>query len=219
MCAFMVVKNVTDELINYSRSLVKDPSSRQSNCTTDGFTASVGQSSKVLTNNAICINSITVDSTALVWGADFTYSFTGNKTITFVNALSGGETVTVDYDYSYYWGYWGYPNVSTSPGNYPIFGITWLDSPNDIGDAHGDSMVGDRIFRVWVYDENSDTIKSKLQEFRNDFHGKTDWYLDGVSYKRVFPIGMFKEPEPDSRRKSGRYLGSYQDFHFVSDES
>lgn len=212
--------NVEDEIINHARSLVKDPSSRHTNYTNDGFTASASQTTKVLTHDAICINSITVDAVAQVWGTDFTYSFSGNKTITFTSAFTGGETVTVDYDYNYYWGYWGYPATSTSPGNYPIFGITWLDSPSDLGDAHGDTMEGQRMFRVWVYAEKSSTIKTALQNFRDYFHGKTNWYLSGVSYKRVFPVGMFREPEPDTRRKgTNRWLGSFQDFKFITEES
>jgi len=125
-----------------------------------------------------------------------------------------GSEIVINYDYGYYWGYWGYPAVSTAPGNYPAFGITWLESDSKIGDVGANFILTDRFFRIWVYDENQDVIKSALNEFRGDFFNKNDWYLDGKAYNRIIPVSMFKEPVPDERRVAGknRWLGSYQDF-------
>ena len=210
------LKNVEDEVVNFARSLVKDPRSRHTN-TSESFSGNGVDKDFVLSNSAVCVNSVTVDSNSMKWGVDYTYD--GNtKTVSFVSAPpSGTDNVVVDYDYGFSWGYWSYPSVSRKPDDYPVFGIVWLGGDSEVSDIGGNYLTSSPVFRLWVYckDEDnmraSDTVKSVLDEFRNDFFSKTDWYLDGKGQGRIIPINVIDEPKPDTRR-SGRVFGGFVDF-------
>jgi len=210
------INNVQDEIINYARSLVKDPRGREETIS-ESFNGDASETEFTLSNKAVCINSITVDAVAQAWGTDFTYDGNTRK-ITFTSPPgSGTDNIVVSYDYDFAWGYWGYPNTRIKPELYPLFAFTWIGSESVIADLGANYLESNPVIRLWVYanDENdvrsSETVKSLLKEFRDDFFSKTDWYFDGKSQGRIVPISIPDEPRLDARR-SGRVFGGFVDF-------
>jgi len=219
--SLLTEKNLQTEIVNFARSLVKDPDSGETT-TSESFNGDDSTVNFTLTNHyASCINSVTV-GTAKKWGIDYTYNFT-TRTITFTTAPGTGTgNVVINYDYvgagttlatiNSAWGVWGYPSLGLQPSDYPKFGMIWNGVSRGASGLGYDGLLGERFLRVWVYSEDSDQVKLKLAEFANDFAAKTDWYLEGKAIgKRMVPVLGPNEPALDARRK-GRYFGGFVDF-------
>jgi len=212
--------NVQDELINFGRSLVKDPTTSRFTTTSQDFVATAGQTEYTLTYYASCINSVTVASVAKSWGSEYSYTPTSKK-VTLVTGATVGQTVTINYDYvgagttlattNGAWGKWVYPSLNLQPIDYPRFGMAWLSKTSGASGIGLDGVSGEAFIRIWVYDLSTDTVKDKLSEFAGDFFAKNDWYFDGkATGKSIIPVNGPTEPTLDARRK-GKYFGGFID--------
>jgi hypothetical protein len=209
------LNNVQDELINFARSLVKDPRSRHTT-TSETFDGDGLITAFKLSNKGTCINSVTVNSVAKEWGADYTYDG-NNRTVNFITVPGAGTgNIVINYDYGFSWGYWGYPNTKIKPSDYPLFALTWIGSESVVADLGANYLESSPVVRLWVYanDENdlksSETVKSLLSQFRDELFSKTDWHIDGKGQRRIVPISIPDEPRLDARR-SGRAFGGFVD--------
>lgn len=219
-------KNIETELVNFARSLVKDPDSGETTTSQD-FSGDDSDKTFGLDKYASCINSVTISSVTKHWGVDYTYDFS-DKTITFTSAPAAGtNNITVSYDYVgtgasvndiaiNAWGGMAYPSVGLQRDDYPRFGIKLISNTRDASGVGYDGVRGERVYRVWVYSKSKDQVKLKLREFASEFMAKNDWYLDGASVsKSCIPIAGPIEPEIDGRR-SGKYFGGFVDLMFIS---
>ncbi len=214
-------KDVQTEIVNFARSLVKDPVTANYTTASQSFTAIEGQTEFTLTYYASCVNSVTVASVSKHWGSDYTFTIASKKII-LITGASAGQTVTVSYDYigvgttlatiNGAWGEWGFPSIGLQPDDYPVFGLLWLSNSHGVTGIGYDGLLGERVMRLWVYSASNDQVRSLLKEFAQDFMSKNDWYIDGkIIGKSIVPIVGPTEPSLDARRK-GRYFGGFVDF-------
>jgi hypothetical protein len=193
--------NVLDEMIQFLRNNLTDPSSRGTN-TTQSYTATAGQTEFVITTNyPFNVSSVTKNAVTLSFGTDYTFNY-DTKTLTLTAGATVGDAIVISYHYSETWIFPDYPRQDLSISSYPRICVSALAESDDVLGLSLDGMGSVFTFTVSLFFDNrrtllkmKDTIKQLLWTNKKSFY-----YVIGV-----FPVGS-AGPMLDPTRKGEIYV-------------
>ena len=137
------------------------------------FVAAPGQTVYDVTNNTSIknIRTITVDGVLNIFGIDYfvDYEDTNPGRITWNVAFTGGETVSINYDYGTDKIYSDFPRVDLSLKSYPRIGLKVYRSSTESFGIGGTAEIGSWFVRVGVWDEDMRMVDDYLTLVRNAF--------------------------------------------------
>lgn len=189
----------------------------QRSVTTATATGTFASTSSLLINrtNVKNIRSITVVTTELTFGTDYTVDYWYNDSgtrkckITFVAAQTGAYSIPYDYGSDLI--FEGRPRVDLTLSSFPRLAVEVLGDDTSDADIGGDTEESNISFAITVFDDDSDDIDSALKSVRTKMleYKKSFYYLKYVHRLNTGPLLPFVLSKGKVDQKAINYMSNF----------